>query len=196
MYTATGGASSSSQPDLPNIRVTAKRPFANGTLNQFTTQIGAGGSGYGSGHAPQVNERALSVTNGWSIVGAGSQVEDYNIEGIAIGDVDISSAVIIDQIGWGYLSSTLGDTITISVNGFTAATASTTSTQTMFFGATGQVAYPPGGGSDLEYRCGPTVTTVNLYEGGVIIAYVQITLPWLTPFADARVIDPVRVVGY
>ena len=39
--------------DPGDVRVTAKRPVANGTLNQFTTQIGSSGSGYGSGHAPQ-----------------------------------------------------------------------------------------------------------------------------------------------
>src|ERR1051325_1179465 len=46
--------------DPGNIWVTAKRPNANGTANEFTTQVGSGGSGYGTGHSPQVNERALS----------------------------------------------------------------------------------------------------------------------------------------
>jgi len=83
--------------DTGDIWVTAKRPLANGTTNGFTTQIGAGGSGYGSGHAPQVNERALSTTNGWSMVGAGAAVtEEYSIEGPSVGDFDISTAIIID----------------------------------------------------------------------------------------------------
>ena len=56
------------------ILVTAKRPFTNGTTEDgFTTQIGASGSGYGSGHTPQVNERPLSQTNGWSVIGAGGR---------------------------------------------------------------------------------------------------------------------------
>ncbi len=55
--------------DPGNVHVTAKRPGSNGLSNGFATQIGSGGSGFGSGHAPQVNERPLSNTNGWSSVG-------------------------------------------------------------------------------------------------------------------------------
>ncbi|WP_323162301.1 hypothetical protein, partial [Pseudomonas fluorescens] len=77
---------SSALTDPGNIWVAAKRPNANGTTNGFTTQIGSGGSGYGSGHSPQVNERALSTTNGWSMVGAGAAVtEEYNIESKSTG---------------------------------------------------------------------------------------------------------------
>ena len=82
---------SSSLTDTGDIWVTAKRPVSNGTTNGFSTQIGSGGSGYGSGHSPQVNERPLSTTNGWSMVGAGSAVtEEYNIEGKSVGDINIS----------------------------------------------------------------------------------------------------------
>jgi len=57
---------SNSLSDTGNVGVTAKRPYSNGTAVEFTTQIGSGNSGYGSGHADAVNERPLSTTNGWS----------------------------------------------------------------------------------------------------------------------------------
>src|SRR6185436_9856514 len=110
--------SSASLTDTGNIWVTAKRPNANGTTNGFTTQIGSGGSGYGTGHSPQVNERVLSTTNGWSMVGAGSAVtEEYNIESAAAGDIDISSANYVDVMGWVYASSLVNETASIIVNG-------------------------------------------------------------------------------
>ena len=97
--------------DPGTISVTAKRPFANGTTNGYTTQIGSGGSGYGSGHAPQVNERPASQTNGWSMIGAGSAVtEEYNIEGVSVGDVDLTAATIVDYTGWLISKSLAGET--------------------------------------------------------------------------------------
>lgn len=165
------GASSSSQPDTGDVRVTAKRPNANGTTNDFVTQIGASGSGYGSGHSPQVNERALSTTNGWSVVGAGSAVtEEYNIEGVSVGDVDLTKAPLIDYTGWVYAKALTSETGQITVNGATS-NISLTSTNTMFRKVAGSTVYPAGTGADIGIITDTTVTTVSLYECGVIFAY-------------------------
>ncbi len=80
--------------DPGNILVTAKRPNANGANNQFTTEIGSGGSGYGTGHSSQVNERPLNTANGWR-TSSGSKSENYAIEGASTGDVDVSSATLV-----------------------------------------------------------------------------------------------------
>ncbi len=138
---------SSSLTDTGDIWVVAKRPNANGTTNGFSTQIGAGGSGYGTGHSPQVNERPLSTTNGWSMVGAGSTVtEEYTIENKSTGDFNISNSTtwdllkedgsnilqessflillenenqnaIVDICGWAYMSSLVGETVQMIVGG-------------------------------------------------------------------------------
>lgn len=163
---------SSSLTDPGNIWVTAKRPNANGTINNFNVQIGAGGSGYGSGHSPQVNERPLSTTNGWSVVGAGSAVtEEYNIESAATGDIDISTAAIADVMGWVSASSVSNETASIIVMGATS-NISLTSTATLFKKFANSTTYPAGTGTDIGIVTDTTVTTVGLYEAGILIAYV------------------------
>ncbi len=165
------GASSSSQPDTGDIRVTAKRPNANGTTNGFTTQIGAGGSGYGTGHSPQVNEQPLSQTNGWSMIGAGSAVtEEYNIENILTGDVNILGITPVDVQGWFYAKSLAGETTQMIVNG-TNFSQAITSTPTMYTKFTGATAYPAGTGTDIGITTDTSLTTVSLYEAGIQVAY-------------------------
>lgn len=162
---------SSSLTDTGDIWVTAKRPNANGTTNGFSTQIGAGGSGYGSGHSPQVNERALSVTNGWSMVGAGSAVtEEYNIENAATGDINITNEPIVDYMGWVSTSSLAGETINIILNGVNFAQA-ITSTNTMYKKYAGSTQYPAGTGTDIGIQTDTSLTTVSLFECGVVIAF-------------------------
>lgn len=163
---------SSSLLDTGNIWVTAKRPNANGTANNFNTQIGAGGSGYGSGHSPQVNERALSTTNGWSKVGAGSAVtEEYNIEANNVGDINIAGAIIIDYIGWVSASALAAETINVIVNGVNFSQALTT-TATMYTKAAGSTTYPAGTGTDIGAQTDTALTTTSLYECGIVVAYI------------------------
>lgn len=164
---------SSALTDPGNIWVTAKRPNANGTTNGFTTQIGSGGSGYGSGHSPQVNERALSTTNGWSMVGAGAAVtEEYNIESKSTGDIDISTATIVDWLGWASVKALAGTpTIQIVLNGANNSQAINT-TITTYTKIKGSSTYPAGTGADIGIVTGTDLTTESLYECGVIVAYI------------------------
>lgn len=163
---------SSALTDPGNIWVTAKRPNANGTTNGFTTQIGSGGSGYGTGHSPQVNERALSNTNGWSMVGAGSAVtEEYNIEAKETGDIDISTATIIDWMGWADMKALAGETVQIILSGANNAQA-ITSTETLYKKIKGSATYPAGTGADIGITTDTSLTTVSLYECGIVVAYI------------------------
>lgn len=158
-----------------NILVTAKRPNANGTTNGFTTQIGAGGSGYGSGHSPQVNERALSTTNGWSMIGAGAAVtEEYNIENAATGDVPIRPEWVVDYVGWVYAKALASETASIIVNGVSS-NISLTSTNTFFAKVAGSTTYPVGTGADIGIITTTALTTVSLYECGIMVAYIPVT---------------------
>lgn len=158
--------------DPGDIRVTAKRPNANGTTNGYTTQIGVGGSGYGTGHSPQVNERALSTTNGWSMVGAGSAItEEYNIESKTTGDVDLSFTTLVDYMGWLYTSAAIAETGQIILNNVTSNIA-LTNTNTLFTVAAGSTTYPAGTGTDIGEITSTTVTTVSLYECGILFAYI------------------------
>lgn len=168
---------SSSLTDTGNIWVTAKRPNANGTTNGFTTQVGAGGSGYGSGHSPQVNERPLSTTNGWGITSVGSAItEEYNIESKATGDIDISTATIIDTMGWVSFQANIAETINIIINGTNYSQAATTSA-TLYKKFVGSSTYPAGTGADIGVQTDTTITLTNLYECGVLVAYTPYVAP-------------------
>ncbi len=167
------GASSSAQPDTGDIRVTSKRPNANGTTNGWTTQIGSGGSGYGTGHSPQVNEQPLSQTNGWSILFGNAVVEEYNVENSATGDVNISSGItIVDVMGWVFAKcSASAETGQIVVNG-AASNISLTATPTNFMAFTGSATYPAGTGTDIGIVTAATsALTDSLYECGIVVAY-------------------------
>lgn len=163
--------------DTGDVRVTAKRPNANGTSNQFTTQIGAGGSGYGSGHSPQVNERPQSDTNGWSLSTTTKVTEEYNIEGEATGDIDLSSVVILDYMGWiRAKESTVSNSPVahIIVNG--TATAKTLTTAAAYYKQiAGSSTYPAGSGTDIgmDGQYTTTAGTYSLYECGISVAYLS-----------------------
>lgn len=154
--------------DPGNIWVTAKRPFNSGTTNGFTTQVGAGGSGYGLGHAPQVNERALSTTNGWSLNTSSAVTEEYTIEGP--GDGDMAIGTIVDFMGWIDGASTLAETSQIIVAGVSS-NISTTSSATIFKKIAGSTIYPVGG-TDIGMISAAVSTTYSLYECGIVIAFI------------------------
>lgn len=155
--------------DPGDIRVTSKRVFANGTSNQFGSQVGSGNSGYGTGHADEVNEQPASTTNGWATTTSGL-TEEYTVEGASVGDVDISSGVTyVGSMAWIY-TATVGGTPTVTM---------------IHRGATGSVTLPLAntysylGGLSASYPAGNTdvgltttdTNTVNLWEAGLLVAY-------------------------
>ena len=162
---------SSSLTDPGNIWVTAKRPNANGLTNGFLVQIGSGGSGYGSGHSPQINERALSTTNGWSTTLLGT-TEEYTIEATSAGDIDISRAEIIDYMGWIDAGASGSVTGSIIVGG-AVSNVSLTTTITTFTAFAGSKTYPTGG-TDIGMISSGSVGTDSLYECGVVVAYIPL----------------------
>ena len=169
------GASSASQPDTGDIRVTAKRPFANGTTNGFT---GTGaGSGYGSGNAVYVNEQPLNVATYVSVVAAGVTTEEYNVEDRATGDVDLTGNAIVDLCGWLYAKAAMAETGSMVLNGATS-NISLTSTTTMFQAYAGATSYPAGTGTDIGIVTTALATTVTLYEAGILVAYTPFKAFW------------------
>lgn len=163
--------SNSANDIASDVWVTAKRPNANGSANGFTTQVGSGGSGYGSGHSPQVNERPSSITNGWSMVGAGSAVtEEYSVESAAAGDIDISAATLIDYMGWVFAKSVAAETAQIVVGGTATNISLPLNQQEAFMQPKGSSSYPAGG-TDIGIITDTSLTTVSLYECGLMFAY-------------------------
>jgi hypothetical protein len=155
--------------DPGDIRVTAKRPNANGTTNGWLVQIGSGGSGYGTGHSPQVNERALSTTNGWSTALL-STTEEYSIENAATGDADLTGAAIVDFTGWVYAKASTAVTAQMILAGSNS-NVSLTTTNTMFTKAAGSTTYPAGS-TDIGMISSGSAGTDSLYECGILVAYI------------------------
>jgi hypothetical protein len=157
--------------DPGNIIVTNKRPNANGALNGFTTQIGSGGSGYGSGHSPQVNEQPLSTTNGWSIASASALTEEYTIEGAATGDKDVSNPrfSLVDYMGWIYAKTNTAGTRNIIVNG-SATNISTTTAYALYTKVAGSATYPSGN-TAIGMNNNSVNNLTSLAECGILLAY-------------------------
>jgi hypothetical protein len=158
---------------IGDVRVTAKRPNANGNANSWTTQIGAGGSGYGTGHSPQVNERPLSTTNGWSCVNCNLLSEDYFIENAATGDIDLTGLTLVDYVCWGYLSvAAATEGIAMLCDG-SSSTKTLTTTPTLFTSIKGSTTYPSDATGHIRFRTASGSThTDQLYETGIIFAYI------------------------
>lgn len=156
--------------DTGAIRVTSKRPFANGTVNGFS---GTGvGSGYGSGNAVYVNEQPLSQASYVSIITVATAItEEYNIEKPPTGDVNIHGQEIIDICGWIFTKSLTGETVKLRLKNVDT-NETITSTPAMYTAFAGSKVYPAGTGTDIGMVTdNTTATTVTLYECGVLIAY-------------------------
>lgn len=163
------------QSDPGNISVTAKQPFANGTTNGFT---GTGTpSGYGSGNARYVNEQPTNSTNFVSVAASGSPItEEYNIEGLSVGDVDLTGKTIKIVMGWLIVNTTVPETGNIVVDGtqtnisITASSPPSASTLFQQVSAT-PTAFPAGAGTDIGVVTSTAAATVKLYECGILVAF-------------------------
>lgn len=168
--------------DTGDIWVTAKRPNTNGSLNEFTTQIGSGGSGYGSGHSPQINERPLDTANGWSTTLSASNIEEYNIESMSTGDIDITGAKIIGYTGWASITHSGVNQMNLIVNSTTFAK-NATGTPQIFTEIINSSTYPLGTGTDIGVNSGIAAGTKSLYECGILVAYIPNGAPASTSSA-------------
>lgn len=157
--------------DPGNIHVTAKRPFANGTLNGWGILFGSAGP-YGSGRAQYVNNEPLDTTSGITNNGTGPATQEFTIEAVAVGDVGLTNATLVGVRGWVYGDSTPDSTGNIIVDGTQTAIA-LTATKTLFAqnSATPTV-YPAGTGADIGAVTTAADVITHLYEGGVLVAYI------------------------
>jgi hypothetical protein len=190
------------------ILVTAKRPFSNGTSNAFTTQIGAGGSGYGSGHAPQVNEQPLNTANGWSLSTTTKATEEYTIEGLSVGDVDLTGHVLVGVRGWisaDNASAADSPVSHIIVDGTATAFTSTQAPAIYTQNSATPTVYPAGTGTDIGMD-GQYTTNAHLwslFEAGILVAYrrnktvlaTQLQSPLLVKQANALRVLTQRMVA-
>lgn len=153
--------------DIGDVRVAVKRPFANGTTNGFT---GSGTpSGYGSGNARYVNERPLATGNFVSKVGAGvATTEEYTADALSAGDQDLTGATINNIFGWVYAKSLASESPSIIIAGSNFGITLTSSNQWLSR-RSDLTTYA--GNTDIGLVTDTSVTTVTLYECGLLIVY-------------------------
>lgn len=124
---------SSALTDTGDIRVTAKLPNAE-NVNNFDTAIG---NARGTTDYNNVNERALSETNGWRHDALTVVNENYGIQNAATGDVDLTDATLVARTAWLWAKR---DSAAQAIGFVTSAT-----NQSKTAGTTLQVTVPVGG---------------------------------------------------
>lgn len=159
--------------DVGDVKTTAKRPVSNGAANQFNTQIGSGGSGYGSGRSPQVNERPLSETNGWRDTLTGAEIEAFTLEGTSVGDVDVTGVTILGHMGWVRAKVSSASVAAKLIDNGTEYDVTLTTSPATYFQAVTSSSYPSNS-NGIGLKASTTANT-DLYECGTIIAYTPST---------------------
>lgn len=151
--------------DPGDIHVTAKLPAAN-NVNTFDTAIGANPANRWT----NVNERPLSLTNGWNQAGSGAATENYTLQAAGVGDVDVCSNTLVNRSAWVWAKTSSGTpTATLTDNG-TDNTITLTTTAALYTVISDSTTYP----SDVAgIGMKSTVTTADtiLYEAGTLIGY-------------------------
>jgi len=117
----------SSNDDMGDIRCVPKLfNTESGGVQDFDTAIG---NARGASDYNNVNERALSLTNGWRHNGATQVAESYGVQNAAAGDIDITGKTIIGHLAWAYGKK---DALTpCTFRSAQAGTGNTTTTETL-----------------------------------------------------------------
>src|SRR5437016_416547 len=79
--------------------ITCKHPVAN-NVNNFDTAIGANPVN----RWLNVNEVPLNIVNGWKQAAASAVRENYTLEALAVGDIDLTGLTIVGHSGWVFAS--------------------------------------------------------------------------------------------
>jgi hypothetical protein len=159
--------------DPGDIYVFAKRPFSNGTTNNFAVNGSAGA--YGSGNARYANERPINTANFLSVTPASLKTEEYSIESQAGGDVNLSNCTIVDYMGWmdANVASTANSPVMKIIVGGTSTTKTLTTSFAIYTQIAGSTTYPAGN-TDIGMSAQYTTTghLVKLAECGIVFAVI------------------------
>jgi len=154
--------------DVGDVRSTAKLPTAV-NANNFDTVIGTGA----------VNERPANASNGMQQAGSSQVSQNYNLETIGSGDIDISNHQIYGYMGWAAANRAAATgTPKFTVNGIDYSTA-LPAVADPSWGITQPVSsasYPTAAAAIGLVSTGTTDDTI-LYECGIVIAYNPVATP-------------------
>lgn len=150
--------------DPGDIRVTAKLPAANNT-NSYNTAVGANPAN----RWENVNERALSETNGWQETGSTGVQENFGLQTAAGGDIDLSTATLIARSAWIWAKISSASVLSKIMDNGTETAVTLTTTSALYTLITDSASYPSNA-AGIGARSSTTPNTF-LYECGTLIAY-------------------------
>jgi hypothetical protein len=151
-----------------DLKVTVKLPATENTTS-FDTAIGAarGASDFNS-----VNERPLSETNGWRHNAISDVQENYGLQAVGAGDVDITGKTLIARTAWIWAkASTLTGPGTPGIVDNGSVTAIVLATTSKLFTVITDSATYPSNAAGIGMRSSNAAADVFFYEGGTLIAY-------------------------
>ncbi len=175
--------------DPSALRVTAKRPAANNP-NSFDTAIGASPANRWT----NVNERPLSETNGWRHVATTDVQENYTLEAITAGDIDLTGATLVARMAWAWAKmdtdGTVGTPKLMDDGTEWALTFDTAPTISSIVSPPGNTpTVYPSNAAGIGLRSPNHANDIYLYECGTLLAYTE--NPW-GALLDAQVNRLVR----
>ena len=173
---------SSALTDTGDIHVTAKLPNAN-NVNNFTAAIGANPANRWT----NVNERALSETNGWEDTSASTQLENYTLQNAATGDVNLSAVTLVARTAWIWAKQLVGvaGTPGITNNGTTTAI-TLTLTSALYTNIVDSASYPSNVAGIGMRSAGIVADATDFFEGGMLIAYIPYDTGYAAPIRRSR----------
>lgn len=150
--------------DVAQIYVTNKRPAGLGDLNQFDTLLGSGTNRW-----DRVSEVPVNTTNGLTQAGSGVAQENFTLQALGVGDVNLTGATILAHAGWLYVNSGGAGTPGIMHAGTITAITAVNAIR-HYYNLVADSTYPSTNQA-IGCRSGATVNDTILYECGILIAY-------------------------
>ena len=145
--------------DPGDIRVTAKLPASTNTA-AFDATVGNG----------NVNERALSETNGMRDTSVLGHQQNYTLETAAAGDVDLTGATLVARSAWIWAKITVASVLAKIMDNGTETGVTLTTTPALYTLITDSASYPSNA-AGIGAKASTTADTY-LYECGTLIAYI------------------------
>jgi len=174
VYADDDGSNTDPGGGAANFLVTAKRSVSNGAQNNFDSTNGIG-SGYGTGRAPLVNERALSESSDVIDTTSAGDQENYTLEAASVGDVDLSGATLVARSAWIWAKVDTASVAAKIMDNGTETDITLTTSPALYTTNTASASYPSNA-AGVGMR-GSTTANTFLYECGTLIAYIPASGP-------------------
>ncbi len=150
------------------LRVTAKRPNANGSTVTFDTTTTTTNSGYGTGNSIYLNQRPLLTTGARRQNATGTASDRYTIEDAVTGDLSLVGYTLRGYLAWLQCSGVSTDQIYKNGAAVTPDNA-TIGSALVYWSATTSALYPSNQDAIGMHRPTSSATDAIFNEGGIVL---------------------------